>query len=121
MEQVDIKKWKVIYPIYLNKNFSRDKRRITTIENSCSDPTLKEICQILEHLKIPFVPENKTHPADFFNRGRVKYNLEQNGELIDKDIRNKKQLCSKLGPLISKLSSRQKKANNKKRKGKKNK
>lgn len=108
MEAPDIKKMKTLYPIYLNKNFSHQKGRKTLLANSITDPTLEEISQILTHLKIKHAIEvDKRHPADFFNYGRIRYQLEdESGNPVNPEIRNRKQLLNAVGSLISKLKAR---------------
>jgi len=108
MQAPDIKKWKTLYPIYLNKNFSQAQGRKTLLANSVPDPTLEEISQILNHLKIKHAIEvDKQHPSDFFTYGRVRYQLEdETGKLINPDIRTRKQLVNTVGSLISKLKTR---------------
>lgn len=108
MQREDIKKWKSLYPMYINKNFSQEQGRKTSLINSVADPTLEEISQILNHLKIKHAIEiDKRHPTDFFNYGRVRYMLEdEQGNLVNPDIRTRKQLANTLGSLIGKLKSR---------------
>ena len=108
MQAQDIKKWKILYPIYLNKNFSANQGRKTLLINSVADPTLEEISQILTHMQIKHVVEiDKRHPADFFNYGRIRYQLEDdNGNLICPEVKTRKQLVNTVGILIGKLKAR---------------
>lgn len=108
MQAPDIKRWKTLYPIYLNKNFSHEQGRKALLANSVPDPTLEEISQILNHLKIRHAIEvDKRHPADFFNYGRVRYQLEDDqNNPINPDIRTRKHLINTLGSLIGKLKTR---------------
>ena len=123
MQAPDVKNWKTFYPLYINSNFTTAKGRKTNLMNSVADPTLEEISQILSHLKIKHVIEvNKRHPSDFFNYGRVRYQLEdENGELFNTEIRNRKMLCNQLGSLIGKLKHRNQPVMTQKQKQKKNK
>lgn len=108
MQAPDIKKWKTLYPIYLNKNFSNQQGRKTLLQNSVPDPTLEEISQIMNHLKIKHAIEvDKRHPADFFNYGRVRYQLEdESGHLLNPEVKTRKQLVNMVGSLVSKLKTR---------------
>jgi hypothetical protein len=52
-----IKKWNVIYPVYLNsKKTVAEGRRITAVK-ACPDPTCIEIADCCSHLKIPHAIE----------------------------------------------------------------
>jgi len=45
--QAEIKEWKVIYPIYINKAMSRAKGRRVPKNKSVENPTIEEIIQVL--------------------------------------------------------------------------
>ena len=42
-------KWHVIYPCYLNTNFTREKGRRVSKQNSVENPTADEIINVLTH------------------------------------------------------------------------
>jgi len=52
-ETVNIKKWTVFYPVYINsKKTVADGRRIS-LTNACENPTCVEISDCCAHLKLP--------------------------------------------------------------------
>lgn len=111
MDTVDTKKWSVIYPLYINSEFTRAKGRKTSLANSVKNPTIVEISIIMKNLNIPFVEEKiKRHPCDYFNFGRVRYSLtNENNVLYNSEIRNKKLLFNKLGNEITELKKKNEK------------
>lgn len=87
------KGWRILYPIYFDKEVSRANGRKVPKELAVDTPDIDEIARVLQHFKIPFFVEiNKKHPRDFFCVGRVKYTLkdEETGELINPEIPNSK-------------------------------
>ncbi|KAJ4823363.1 hypothetical protein Tsubulata_047585 [Turnera subulata] len=69
----NIKKWVVLYPVYINsKKTLAEGRRIRT-EKACENPTCVEIGDCCHHLKVPYVIEiDKAYPRDFMQVGRVR-------------------------------------------------
>lgn len=118
---MDTKKWSVIYPLYINSEFTRDKGRKTSLINSVKGPLMEEISFVLKSLNIPFVEEKmKRHPCDYFNFGRVRYSLtnEQNA-LYNSEVRNKKVLYNLLANKITELKKKNQKSQTQKFKKKK--
>jgi len=53
-EVSNIKKWMVLYPVYINsKKTIAEGRRIST-SKACENPTCAEIGDCCNHLKVPF-------------------------------------------------------------------
>ena len=85
-------------------------------------PKADEIGMVCKYLKLDYVVESsKTHPADFFNPGRVRVCLFNDDKTpVLEDYPSKKALMLKLGELIPQLQSRvnppseKKKSSNKK-------
>ncbi|KAK3226115.1 hypothetical protein Dsin_005977 [Dipteronia sinensis] len=77
-EMMNIKKWIVLYPVYINsKKMIVEGRRIST-SKACEKPTCAEIGDCCSHLKIPFAIEiDKAYPRDFMQRGRVRALLKR--------------------------------------------
>lgn len=72
-----IKNWKVIYPAYINSNFTIEQGRKISKSNGIVDPTLKEIGEVMNFLKVPHVLEfDKKYSRDFFGEGRLKFELK---------------------------------------------
>ncbi|KAG5223368.1 signal recognition particle protein [Salix suchowensis] len=64
----NIKKWVVVYPVYINS-----KKTI-----GCENPTCIEIGDCCSHLKLPFAIEiDKAYPRDFMQVGRVRVLLKR--------------------------------------------
>jgi hypothetical protein len=52
-----IKKWNVIYPVYLNSKKTVAEGRRIAAEKACADPTCIEIVDCCSHLKVPHAIE----------------------------------------------------------------
>ncbi|XP_048229466.1 signal recognition particle 19 kDa protein isoform X2 [Ricinus communis] len=74
----NIKKWVVLYPVYINsKKTIAQGRRICT-SKACENPTCVEIGDCCSHLKLPFAIEiDKAYPRDFMQIGRVRVLLKR--------------------------------------------
>ncbi|EMS52497.1 Signal recognition particle 19 kDa protein [Triticum urartu] len=71
-----IKKWKIIYPVYLNSKKTVAEGRRIAAAKACPDPTCIEIADSCAYLKIPRAIElDKAYPRDFFQVGRVRVQL----------------------------------------------
>ncbi|KAF8670313.1 hypothetical protein HU200_050856 [Digitaria exilis] len=93
-----IKKWNVIYPVYLNsKKTVAEGRRIAS-SKACPDPTCIEIADCCSHLKIPHAIElDKAYPRDFFQVGRVRVQLKKDdGSPVNPAIKTSK--CPSFSP-----------------------
>ncbi|KAJ8770413.1 hypothetical protein K2173_015027 [Erythroxylum novogranatense] len=107
----NIKKWAVLYPVYINKNKTlAEGRRISTTK-ACENPNCVEIGDCCNHLKVPFAIElDKAYPRDFMQRGRVRVLLKrEDGTLYNPAIHNKKQLMLHVAELIPRHPGRTKK------------
>ncbi len=111
------KNWKSIYPLYVDKAFSKNNGRKTDVNSSCENPTVEEISQVLAFLKIPHAIEpHKRHPSDFPRFGRVKYSLhDDQSQLVNTEITSKTVLYKKIGSMIPKLKSRTEEASSSQR------
>ncbi|WOL06984.1 signal recognition particle 19 kDa protein-like [Canna indica] len=110
-EPLNIKKWNIIYPVYINsKKTVAEGRRISTAK-ACENPTCIEIGDCCNYLKIPFAIElDKAYPRDFMQRGRVRFQLKkEDGSLWNPEIGSKKQLMLRVAELIPKHQGRMKK------------
>ncbi|GFZ11559.1 Signal recognition particle protein [Actinidia chinensis var. chinensis] len=106
-----IKKWIVLYPIYINsKKTIAEGRRIST-SKACENPTCAEIGDCCTHLKIPYAIEiDKAYPRDFMQRGRVRVLLKKDdGTLFNPAISSRKQLMLSVAELVPRHPGRTKK------------
>eukprot|EP01017_Pseudomicrothorax_dubius_P018389 TRINITY_DN2035_c0_g1_i9.p1 TRINITY_DN2035_c0_g1~~TRINITY_DN2035_c0_g1_i9.p1 ORF type:complete len:133 (-),score=46.39 TRINITY_DN2035_c0_g1_i9:1224-1622(-) len=105
---VEAKKWKTIYPAYLNIKFSAQQGRRVPKSKAVEDPKISEISEVLQFFKIPHVIEmDKAYSRDWLTKGRIKVQiLQENGTPTNPEVKNKKLLLSKLGELIPRLKSR---------------
>jgi signal recognition particle subunit SRP19 len=62
-----IKKWNVIYPVYLNSKKTVAEGRRIAASNACPDPTCIEIADCCSHLKIPHAIEVSTLIPSIFS------------------------------------------------------
>eukprot|EP00897_Mesotaenium_endlicherianum_P002940 jgi/Mesen1/2674/ME000167S01823 len=107
----DASRWHVVYPIYLNSKKTLAEGRRLPASKAVENPTLLEICDCLNYLKVPFQPEPmKGYSRDFLQRGRVRVQLKRSeGNPINPAIPDKKALLLKLANLIPKHQGRTKK------------
>ncbi|KAK2197146.1 bifunctional Signal recognition particle [Babesia duncani] len=97
---VDISKWKIIYPTYLDKSMSVSGGRRVKKEIAVLNPTVEEIQMVCEHLKVPCkVEETKCYPRNWLVQGRVRVLLEP--------PQTKSMLLNEISTLIPQLKSRQ--------------
>ena len=102
-------KLNMIYPLYLDKAFSREQGRKVRDGLAVEMPDVDDIRQVLSFLKIPHIVElNKNHPRDFFCLGRVKYSLARGDGLgfFNPEVTKKYDLFRKMAELIPKLKDR---------------
>ncbi|CAM0910530.1 unnamed protein product [Alopecurus aequalis] len=106
-----IKKWKIIYPVYLNSKKTVAEGRRIAAAKACPDPTCMEIADSCGYLKIPHAVESdKAYPRDFFQVGRVRVQLtNDDGSPVNPAIRTKKQLMIQIAELVPKHHGRTKK------------
>ncbi|KQJ83189.1 signal recognition particle 19 kDa protein isoform X2 [Brachypodium distachyon] len=106
-----IKKWNVIYPVYLNSKKTVAEGRRIAAAKACADPTCNEILDSCTYLKIPCkIEQDKAYPRDFFQRGRVRVQLQnEDGSPVNPAIRTKKQLMIQIAELVPKHQGRTKK------------
>ena len=110
-EMANIKKWIVMYPVYINsKKTIAEGRRIST-SKACENPTCTEIGDCCSYLKIPFAIEiDKAYPRDFMQRGRVRALLKrEDGSLYNPAISSRKQLMLHVAELVPRHPGRTKK------------
>ena len=105
------KNWPMLYPLYLDKTFSREQGRRVKASLAVDMPDVDDYRQVFSFLGIPHVIElNKSHPRDFFSKGRVRYSIKkENGSLHNAEVKNKLDVLRKMGELIPKLKDRSKK------------
>lgn len=113
-------RWPAIYPIYINKNRTRQQGRRIAKEDTVENPTFWEIRDVLKDCGLQIWIENKVHPRepDRFhplgpppmgnpNRGRIKYKLyDDDGKPCNKMFQNKIEVYKYLGRMIPKLKQR---------------
>uniref|UniRef100_A0A0D9WZQ7 Signal recognition particle 19 kDa protein n=2 Tax=Leersia perrieri TaxID=77586 RepID=A0A0D9WZQ7_9ORYZ len=106
-----IKKWNIIYPVYLNSKKTVAEGRRIAAGKACPDPTCVEIADCCSYLKIPHAIElDKAYPRDFFQVGRVRVQLKkEDGSAINPAIKTKKQLLIQIAELVPKHHGRTKK------------
>nr|CAD1838178.1 unnamed protein product [Ananas comosus var. bracteatus] len=107
----NIKKWIIIYPVYVNSKKTIAEGRRISAANACENPTCIEISDCCAHLKLPHAIElDKAYPRDFMQRGRVRVQLKrEDGTLTNPAIATRKQLMLQIAELIPKHQGRMKK------------
>nr|AFK39251.1 unknown [Medicago truncatula] len=110
-ELPSIKKWIVLYPVYINSKKTVAEGRRIGISKSCENPTCVEIGDCCNFLKLPFAIElDKAYPRDFMQRGRVRVLLKnEDGTLINPSIASRKQLMLRVAEMVPKHHGRTKK------------
>ncbi|GAA0141851.1 primary active transporter [Lithospermum erythrorhizon] len=107
----NIKKWNIIYPIYINSKKTIAEGRRINGSKACENPTCNEISDCCKHLKIPCVIElEKAYPRDFFQRGRLRVLLKrEDGSLYNPEIDSRKKLMLSIAELVPRHPGRTKK------------
>ncbi|EXB68648.1 Signal recognition particle 19 kDa protein [Morus notabilis] len=78
MPNNNIKKWVVVYPVYINSKKTIAEGRRINVSKACENPTCAEIGDCCTHFKLPFAIEiDKAYPRDFMQRGRVRVLLKK--------------------------------------------
>ncbi|KAF7851456.1 hypothetical protein BT93_L3883 [Corymbia citriodora subsp. variegata] len=74
----DVKKWVILYPVYINSKKTIAEGRRICAAKACENPTCAEIADCCSYLKLNSVIENdKAYPRDFMQRGRVRVLLKR--------------------------------------------
>uniref|UniRef100_A0A0A0L2H8 Signal recognition particle 19 kDa protein n=1 Tax=Cucumis sativus TaxID=3659 RepID=A0A0A0L2H8_CUCSA len=99
----NIKRWVVLYPIYINSKKTIAEGRRIGVSKACENPTCVEIGDCCGHLKLPFAIEiDKAYPRDFMQRGRVRVLLKkEDGTLSNPAITSSKASSCLFGPFSS--------------------
>ncbi|KAG6388003.1 hypothetical protein SASPL_127625 [Salvia splendens] len=107
----NIKKWVILYPIYINSKKTLAEGRRINASKACENPTCTEVYDCCTHLKIPCVIETeKAYPRDFMQRGRVRVMLKKaDGSFSNPAITSRKQLMLQVAELVPRHPGRTKK------------
>ncbi|CAN7046056.1 unnamed protein product [Brassica oleracea var. botrytis] len=99
---LNIKKWVVMYPVYINSKKSVAEGRRISLSKACENPNCIEITDCCKHLKLPSAVEiDKAYPRDFMQVGRVRVQLKrEDGTLLNPAITSRKQLMQKIADLV---------------------
>ncbi|KAK9288678.1 hypothetical protein L1049_017141 [Liquidambar formosana] len=110
-ELPSIKKWVVLYPVYINSKKTIAEGRRICATKACENPTCAEIGDCCSHLKLPFAIEiDKAYPRDFMQRGRVRVLLKrEDGTFLNPAISSRKQLMLHVAELVPRHPGRTKK------------
>jgi signal recognition particle subunit SRP19 len=109
--EMDVSRWVVIYPVYINsKKTLAEGRRIST-SKACDNPTVVEISDCCQYLKLPCAIElDKVYSRDNMQRGRVRVQLKREDKsLVNPAVPSRKVLLMRVAELVGKLQSRHKK------------
>lgn len=113
MEEVQpsIKRWIVIYPVYINSKKTLAEGRRIRAKKACENPTCVEIADSCIYLKLSCVIEaDKAYPRDFMQRGRVRVQLKrEDGSLANPEIPSRKELMLRIAELVPRHHGRIKK------------
>ncbi|CAL0330233.1 unnamed protein product [Lupinus luteus] len=110
-ELANIKKWNILYPVYINSKKTMAQGRRIGLTKACENPTCAEIGDCCTYLKIPFAIEiDKAYPRDFMQRGRVRVLLKkEDGSLFNPAIATRKQLLLRIAEMVPRHPGRTKK------------
>ncbi|XP_024022109.1 signal recognition particle 19 kDa protein isoform X2 [Morus notabilis] len=111
MPNNNIKKWVVVYPVYINSKKTIAEGRRINVSKACENPTCAEIGDCCTHFKLPFAIEiDKAYPRDFMQRGRVRVLLKKDdGTPCNPAISSRKQLMLRIAELVPRHPGRTKK------------
>ncbi|XVF40019.1 hypothetical protein PTKIN_Ptkin01aG0078900 [Pterospermum kingtungense] len=110
-EVLNIKKWVVFYPVYINSKKTVAEGRRISLTKACENPTCAEIADCCSHLKLAHAIEiDKAYPRDFMQRGRMRVQLrKEDGTLYNPAISSRKQLMLHVAELVPRHPGRTKK------------
>merc|ERR1712087_165474 len=103
------KKWRCVYPCYLNVKYTIAQGRKIAKKYCVTGPHPSDIGEVCKYLGLPFYIElNKRHPRDFFVRSRVRVLLKKEDGVTNRreDIPNRHSLLIAIGKMIPRLESR---------------
>lgn len=84
-----IKKYQCLYPLYFDANRSRAQGRRVAKEFAVRNPLAREIVDAVQLLGLDTVFEpGKTHPKDWSNPGRVRVLVKENGSVRNRAVQN---------------------------------
>lgn len=84
-----IKKYQCIYPLYFDANRSRAQGRRVGKKFAVPNPLAREIVDAVQLLGLDTVFEpGKTHPKDWSNPGRVRVLVKENGSARNRAVQN---------------------------------
>lgn len=87
------KHYQCLYPVYFDKSRTRAEGRRVGAELAVNNPLAREMADAAASLGLKTVFEpDKTHPKDWSNPGRVRVLLKQDGQLLNRNIKNKHHL-----------------------------
>ncbi|OMJ07134.1 Signal recognition particle SEC65 subunit [Smittium culicis] len=106
VDDSESKNWVCLYPIYFDYDIPREKGRKVPKDSSVKKPHVRQIYEAAKSfgLRTVYQPQ-KSHPRSFFNPGRVKIELKsETGELLNREIANRKILMNKLGKILPSIN-----------------
>ncbi|EPR59455.1 SRP19 protein [Toxoplasma gondii ME49] len=106
---VDRSRWQIVYPAYINKKRTAAMGRRVQLSIAVEDPKVDEMKKICDHFNIPAAIEYvKRYPRDWLlSHGRLRFQLkDENDQLHNQEIPNKKILMRRMCELIPQLKSR---------------
>ena len=99
--ELKIKKYQCLYPLYFDANRSRAQGRRVGKEFAVRNPLAREIVDAVQLLGLDTVFEpGKTHPKDWSNPGRVRVLVKENGSARNRAVQNSR-FYRPLPPLFS--------------------
>ncbi|CAN6898260.1 unnamed protein product [Brassica oleracea] len=115
---LNVKKWVVMYPVYINSKKTVAEGRRISLSKACESPNCIEISDCCKHLKLSSAVEiDKAYPRDFMQVGRVRVQLKrEDGTLVNPAIASRKQLMQKIAELVPRHPERVKKQESQKAK-----
>eukprot|EP01094_Clydonella_sp_ATCC50884_P025297 TRINITY_DN6599_c0_g1_i2.p1 TRINITY_DN6599_c0_g1~~TRINITY_DN6599_c0_g1_i2.p1 ORF type:complete len:143 (-),score=51.34 TRINITY_DN6599_c0_g1_i2:11-400(-) len=103
----ELKMWQILYPCYINANRTIQEGRRLPKEKACVNPSLQEIKEICDFLKVPCVLEpTKVYSRNTLLSGRARVLIKKDGKPVNPDIPSKNHLMRKLGELIPRLQEK---------------
>lgn len=97
--------WNSVYPLYFDAKVSINGGRRVGRKQSLWWPTAAHIAKAASLLRLRSVLEpEKTHPADWENPGRVKIQIEKDGQFSNPAVTNRTQLYAALAAKMQALN-----------------
>ncbi|GBF89250.1 hypothetical protein Rsub_02127 [Raphidocelis subcapitata] len=100
----------ILYPAYINSKRTVSQGRRIPADKACEDPSVREIFDCCQHLKLPVDVEDKQYPRDWWlSRGRLRVQLfKEDGSPTNPEVPTRREMLLRIAQLVPLHPMRQK-------------